>query len=227
MNRAWSFVAVVVAAFTPMVGHAGAVEFMRLPDLQRVAENTYKSGEHLIITRYCYERMRGDAVLKYVGPGEYSGNRVYFRGGNHCEVKAVYDRPRSSGKCNSRTGNTALDMLNNAQCRDIEAQKFNQANAARADRMQRQLDADKAALARSRAAHQQRFVQMQAEARRAKAEADAIARQNAQLSALLSEFRKRSDAIAKIKNPSYRAKEYEKLRKDFAVARARLTREMR
>jgi len=224
------FIALVLVSSFAVVGgpaDAAAADFVRLPSLKRVAENTYTSGKYLVVTRYCHERSRGDAILKFVGRGEYTGNKVFFENGNHCDVKAVYDRPTSNTKCNSRTGNSALDIFNNARCRDIEAQKFNQANAHRADQMQTRLDADKSRLAAAQAESKRRVSGLHDQAESARREAEASARRTAAYERFFNYFNAKTAAIAKIKDPTKRARAYEQLQKEAVTFRNKLIAELK
>jgi len=225
MTRCSVALSIIICASLGNAAGATSTQFVKLPNLKRVAKDTYTSGQHLIVTRFCHEPSRGDAILKFVGPGEYSGTKIFFENGRQCDVKAVYNRHAS--ECDSRTGNSALDRYNNARCRDLKAQKFNQENARRADEMQRRLDTDKARLSAFEAESERRLAGLNAEAEDARKRAAESARRTAAYKKLIDEFQAKSAAIGKIKDPAKRARAYEQLRKEAAAAREKLMSELK
>lgn len=68
----------------------GATDYYKLPSTKRIDKDLYRSGKILIETRYCYHYTYGeDAILKYEGPGEFSGSTIIWGDDSTCEVKAV------------------------------------------------------------------------------------------------------------------------------------------
>jgi hypothetical protein len=67
-----------------------AADYYKLPNTKRIDKDLYRSGKILIETRYCYHYTYGeDAVLKYEGPGAYSGSKIIWDDETPCEVKRV------------------------------------------------------------------------------------------------------------------------------------------
>jgi hypothetical protein len=67
-----------------------AADYYKLPSTRRIDKDLYRSGKILIETRYCYHYTYGeDAILKYEGPGEFSGSTIIWDDDSTCEVKAV------------------------------------------------------------------------------------------------------------------------------------------
>jgi hypothetical protein len=68
----------------------GATDYYKLPSIKRIDKDLYRSGKILIETRYCYHYTYGeDAILKYEGPGEFSGSTIIWDDDSSCEVKTV------------------------------------------------------------------------------------------------------------------------------------------
>jgi hypothetical protein len=203
---------------------ASATEFFKLEYLKRSSDNTYTTRTHVIKTRYCYEYTYGeDALLKWVGPGEYSGNQLIFRSGTVCDVKAVYKKGRrSTGQCNSQTGNAALDTINNAQCRNMKAQIANQRHDRELDQIQARLDAQRGDLAAARA--QLEAFKRQSEAQNAalRRQADASREKAAAYQRAAKYIRSENARIAKIKNSKKRAAARTRLQAEVKAIQAKL-----
>jgi hypothetical protein len=70
-----------------------ASDVYKLDSVRRVDSDLYRSGRLLVVTRYCYHYAYGeDAILKYEGPGEYSGSKIIWDDGTSCEVKKLLRR---------------------------------------------------------------------------------------------------------------------------------------
>jgi hypothetical protein len=71
----------------------GAAEFYKLPGTKRLDSDLYRSGNLYIQTRYCYHYTYGeDAILKYEGPGEYSGSKIIWDDESACDVKSIWKK---------------------------------------------------------------------------------------------------------------------------------------
>ena len=69
---------------------ASAADFYKIDNLKRIDSNLYRSDEILIETRYCYEFAFSETViLKYEGPGQFSGSKVIWSNDSNCDVKRV------------------------------------------------------------------------------------------------------------------------------------------
>jgi hypothetical protein len=72
---------------------AMAADFYKLPGTKRVESDLYRSGNLYVQTRYCYHYTYGeDALLKYEGPGEYSGSKIIWADDSSCDVKSVFKK---------------------------------------------------------------------------------------------------------------------------------------
>jgi hypothetical protein len=61
-----------------------------LKDTKRVDQDLYRFGDVFVQTNFCfYDTDGGQAVLKYVGSGLFSGSRITFKNGNSCDVVKV------------------------------------------------------------------------------------------------------------------------------------------
>lgn len=73
-----------------MAGTAGltvAADYYRLPDIQRIGRDLYRSAEVVIETRSCLRRPAGEgALLRYDGPGDY---QIVWKDNSTCEVQRV------------------------------------------------------------------------------------------------------------------------------------------
>ena len=68
-------------------GFAVAADYYRLPDIQRVGRDLYRSAEVVIETRSCLRRPAGEeALLKYDGPGDYE---IVWKDNSTCQVQRV------------------------------------------------------------------------------------------------------------------------------------------
>jgi hypothetical protein len=68
-------------------GLAVAADYYRLPDIQRIGRDLYRSVEVVIETRSCLHRPAGEeALLKYDGPGNYE---IVWKDNSTCEVQRV------------------------------------------------------------------------------------------------------------------------------------------
>ena len=78
----------LLLAFTPIV--LVATEYYKLPSTKRIDQDLYRAGKTLIETRYCYHYTYGeDAILKYEGPGDFSGSKIVWKDDSVCGVKMV------------------------------------------------------------------------------------------------------------------------------------------
>jgi hypothetical protein len=67
-----------------------AADYYKLPSTKRIDKDLYRSGKILIETRYCYHYSYGeDAILRYEGPGQFSGSTIIWDDDSTCEVKNV------------------------------------------------------------------------------------------------------------------------------------------
>jgi len=67
-----------------------ATEYYKLPGTKRIDQDLYRSGNLLIETRYCYHYTYGEeALLKYEGPGEFSGSKIIWKDDTTCDVKKL------------------------------------------------------------------------------------------------------------------------------------------
>jgi hypothetical protein len=67
-----------------------AADYYKLPSVKRLDKDLYRSGNLLIETRFCFHLTFGeDAILKYEGPGEYSGTTIIWEDNSSCEVSKV------------------------------------------------------------------------------------------------------------------------------------------
>lgn len=65
----------------------GAADYYRLPDIQRIGRDLYRSAEVVIETRSCLHRPAGEeALLKYAGPGDYE---IVWKDNSTCQVQRV------------------------------------------------------------------------------------------------------------------------------------------
>jgi hypothetical protein len=70
-----------------------SAEYYKLPNTKRVDQDLYISGSLYIQTRYCYHYTYGeDALLKYEGGGEYSGNKIIWDDRSDCAVKRIFKK---------------------------------------------------------------------------------------------------------------------------------------
>jgi len=214
---------VFIAAVLSTVSTASATEFYKLENLRRLSQDTYVTDTHVIKTRYCYEYAYGEqAALKWNGPGEYVGNKLIFQNGNACDVKGLYRKSRSSTQCNSNTGNAAADILNNAQCRNIQAQIANQRHDRELDQAQARLDQQKRELAAARAQLEAFKKQSEAQSEAVRKRAEATRARAALYQRIADHIRSESARIAKIKNPKKRAAAAQKLRREIEAINAEL-----
>jgi hypothetical protein len=211
-------VGVLVATST-----ASAAEFYKLENLTRSSQDTYTTDTHIIKTRYCYEHAYGErATLKWVGPGEYAGNKLAFQSGTVCDVKALYRKGRSSTQCNSNTGNAAADIVNNAQCRNIQAQVANQRHDRELNQAQARVDQQRRELAAARAQFEAFKKQSEAQNAAIRKQAEATRARAAQYQRIANYIRSESARIAKIKNPKKRAAASDRLRREIEAIKAEL-----
>ncbi len=76
-----------IVSLVLLVGSARASEYYKLTSVKRIAANLYRSGSLLIETRYCYHYTYGEAaLLKYDGPGKFSGSEIIWEDDSSCEV---------------------------------------------------------------------------------------------------------------------------------------------
>ena len=215
---------IIVAVVLGIASTASAAEFYKLENLRRSSQDTYVTDTHVIKTRYCHQYTYGEqATLKWNGPGEYVGNKLIFRNGNACDVKGFYRKKSSSMQCNSNTGNTAADILNNAQCRNMKAQIANQRHNRELNQAQTRLDQQRRELAAARAqleafkkqsAAQNAAIQKQVEATRAQA---------ALYQRIADYIRSENARISKIKDPKKRAAASKKLMREIEAIKAQLS----
>jgi hypothetical protein len=65
----------------------GAADYYKLPDIQRIGRDLYRSAEVVIETRSCLHRPEGEeALLKYAGPGDFE---IVWRDNSTCTVQRV------------------------------------------------------------------------------------------------------------------------------------------
>lgn len=73
-----------------LCGSVSASDFYKIENVKRIDSNLYRSGDVLIQTRFCFELALFETViLKYEGPGEYSGSTVIWPDNSTCEVRQV------------------------------------------------------------------------------------------------------------------------------------------
>ena len=140
-------------------------------------------------------------------------------------MKGVYEKGRSSSKCNSRTGNTALDIITNAQCRNMQAQIANQNHDRELDQLEHRLDAEKRALAAARAQYE--AYERQSEAQNAELqEQAAAAREKAALYQRVANYIRSENArIDKIKDKKKQAAARRKLQAEIKAIQAKLAKQ--
>jgi hypothetical protein len=218
----------IILAVLATTSTAAAAEFYKLENLKRSGQDTYTTDTHVIKTRYCYEHTYGErATLKWIGPGEYTGNKLIFQSGTVCDVKALIRKTSSSRKCNSNTGNTAADIVNNAQCRNIQAQIANQRHDRELDHAQGRLDALNRQLAADRAQFEAFKKQGKAQQEALRKQAEATRARASQYQRIANYIRSENDRIAKIKNPKKRAAASKKLRREITAIQAELAKSTR
>ena len=67
-----------------------ATDYYKLPSTKRIDQDLYRSGKILIETRYCYHYTYGEeAIVKYEGPGQFSGSKIIWNDDSVCDVKKV------------------------------------------------------------------------------------------------------------------------------------------
>lgn len=77
----------LIAALALFAVAAHATEYYKLASVKRIDANLYRSGSTLIQTRYCYHSTYNEsALLKYEGPGEFSGSKIIWQDDSSCDV---------------------------------------------------------------------------------------------------------------------------------------------
>lgn len=65
-------------------------EYYKLPNVRRIEQDLYKSGNLYLQTQYCYYYAYGeDAILYWEFQGSIS-NKIIWKNGGKCDVKKIF-----------------------------------------------------------------------------------------------------------------------------------------